>query len=262
LIKEILKWWPAFAAFLVAYIVVIIASGAGWNPAHVHWNFQNPGAFGDSFGPLSTAIALVAAIGAVAAYQAQREELDHIKASAPLERAEAAKRDFEITFFNLLGLLRETVKEVDVTDQYNKDPLHGRDALKRILEEKIGASGGNDEYDITKFRNSYFIYRDHLAHYFRLVYHILKYVKNTADIDKMLYVRLLRATLSNAEIVLIALNCMYGGGKEKLKPLVEEFSLLHNISASDAKSRRIINAFDPSAFGDRSFSESDDRFED
>jgi hypothetical protein len=53
---------------------------------------------------------------------------------------------------------------------------------------------------------------------------------------------------------------MYGGGKLKLKPLVEEFAILHNISTSDAKSRRIIASFEPSAFGDRSFIESDDDF--
>jgi hypothetical protein len=67
----------------------------------------------------------------------------------------------------------------------------------------------------------------------------------------MLYVRLLRATLSNAEIVLIGLNCMYGGGQRKLKPLVEKYAVLHNISAGDARTWRFAASFDQSAFGDR-----------
>jgi len=254
------RFWPAAGLALLGYIAVVVASGLGWNPFGESWNFANTGAFGDSFGPLNALVATVAAVGAVAAYRAQREELNRVKESAPLERAEAAKRDFEITFFNLLGLLRETVKEVDVPDAYNKNPLYGRDGFKRILEERIGRSTGDDDIDSKKFKGSYVRYRDDLAHYFRLVYHVLKHIKQTNSIDKMLYVRLLRATLSNAEIVLIALNCMYGGGKLKLKPLVEEFAILHNISTSDAKSRRIIAAFEPSAFGDRSFIESDDDF--
>lgn len=184
------------------------------------------------------------------------------KLTAPLERAEAAKRDFELTFFNLLSLLRETVKEVDVPDPYGLKPVHGRDAFKRLLEEYIGGTRGSDDQDGSVFRGIYFRFRDDLAHYFRLVYHILKYIKQTEDIDKMLYVRLLRATLSNAEIVLIALNCMYGGGRQKLKPLVEEFALLHNISSADVRTRRIVSAFDPTAFGNRTFTESDDGFAD
>jgi hypothetical protein len=165
-------------------------------------------------------------------------------------------------FSTLLGLLRETVKEVDVPDLYGSNPVHGRDAFKRILEDYIGGSGGSDDADERRFRAIYSKFRDDLAHYFRLVYHILKYIKQTNNIDKMLYVRLLRATLSNAEIVLIALNCMFGGGRQKLKPLVEEFALLHNISTADVKSRRILTAFDQKAFGDRPFTETDDSFAD
>lgn len=259
MIEKITRFWPALALGLAAYIAVVIASGLGWNPLSETWDFRNTGAFGDSFAPLSAIIALVAAMGAIAAYQAQKEELEHVKTLAPLERAEAAKRDFETTFFNLLALLRETVKEVDVPDQYNKNPVYGRDAFKRILEGHV-RSTGRDEEDEKYFKSAYASYRDDLGHYFRLLYHILKYIKQTNDIDKMLYVRLLRATLSNAEIVLVALNCMYGGGKKKLKPLVEEFAFLHNISTGDAKRRRIIGAFNNSAFGDRSFVESDDEF--
>lgn len=260
MIKRFALYWPLLALSTLAYVAIVIASGLGWNPLAQSWDFENSGSFGDSFSPLATLAALVAAWGAIGAYRAQQEELDHVKLLAPLERAEAAKRDFETTFFNLLGLLRETVKEVDVPDNYNKDPLFGRDAFKRILEERIGGTIGDDSSDARKFKEIYIRYRDDLAHYFRLVYHILKYIKQTNDIDKMLYVRLLRATLSNAEIVLIALNCMYGGGRQKLKPLVEEFALLHNISTGDANSRRIIQAFNKTAFGDRSFVEAEDDF--
>lgn len=251
MIVRILKWWPAFVVSLIGYVAAIIASGFGWNPFGQPWNFQNPGAFGDSFGPLNTLVATIAAIGAVAAYRAQKDELDRVKKAAPRERAEALKRDFETTFFNLIQLFRETVKEVDVADQYNGDPVRGRDALKRILEDRIGGTRGNDEDDAAVFLSIYGQFRDDLAYYFRLFYQILKFVDGTAVKNKMLYVRLLRATLSNAEIVLIALNCLHGGGKQKLKPLVEKYSVLHNISAGDARSWRFVSGFRARAFGDR-----------
>ena len=39
------------------WLVIIIASGAGWNPFRVPWNFTNTGGFGDSFGPLGALMA-------------------------------------------------------------------------------------------------------------------------------------------------------------------------------------------------------------
>lgn len=252
------RWWPPLAFAVASYVAVVVASGLGWNPFDGQWDFRNTGAFGDSLAPLSTAIALVAAIGAVAAYRAQREELDRVKEAAPIERAEAAKRDFETTFFNLLELLRETVNEIDVTDAYGKNAVTGRDALRRILDEFISPLrpklGSNRE----AFRKSYFRFRDDLAHYFRLFYHILKYIHESSVDDKMLYVRLLRATLSDAEIVLIALNCLYGGGQEKLKPLVEKYAVLHNISAQSRKTWNLEDGFEYPAYGDRTFKDDEE----
>lgn len=36
--------------------------------------------------------------------------------------------------------------------------------------------------------------------------------------------------LSEAELVLLALNCQFGDGRDKFKILVEQYALLHNIS--------------------------------
>ena len=44
---------------LVLWIIIIIASGAGYNAFPVNWNFATTGAFGDSFGPLSAVMAAV-----------------------------------------------------------------------------------------------------------------------------------------------------------------------------------------------------------
>lgn len=256
MIERVLKFWPAFAALICLYVAAIIASGLGWNPTGEAWNFQNSGAFGDSFGPLNALVATVAAVGAVAAYRAQREELDRIKETAPIERAEGIKRDFETTFFNLLKLFRDTVTEIDVPDRYGNKPKMGRDALRRILDEYVSHYKSKFD-DRGAFRHTYFRFRDDLGHYFRLFYNILRFIDDAHVEDKLFYVRLLRATLSDAEIVLIALNCMYGGGG-KLKPYVERYALLHNISKTSAEQWQIRAGFNAAAFGDRSFSESDE----
>ena len=254
--------FTAVAFAFAAYSVFVILSGLGFDPIGLHWNFAVSGALGDSFGPLSTLMAAVAAISAIAAYFSQSAELREARARGNSQQESADKRDFESTFFNLLQLFRETVKEIDVLDQYGQNPVRGRDALKRILDDRIGGTRGSDSEDSSIFKGIYDQYRDDLAHYFRLFYQVLRFIDESSVNNKMLYVRLLRATLSNAEIVLIALNCLHGGGKVKLKPLVERYALLQNISAGDAKSRRLIASFDHNAFGDRTFQDPDSEFPD
>ena len=73
-------------------------------------------------------------------------------------------------------------------------------------------------------------HREDLAHYFRLFYHIVKFVDESPVDPKAIYIRLIRATRSNSEMVLIGLDCMHGGGQSKLRPLVERYALLHNIA--------------------------------
>lgn len=239
------------SALVCAYLIIVLLSGAGWNPTGIEWNFSNTGAFGDSFGPLSTIMAGVAAIAAIMAYRSQSEELDRLKSEAIKDREERAKQDFERTFFNLLPLFRETVKEIEIEDRYNQNPVRGRDAIKRLLEEHIGSSRGSNDIDASAYMSQYMKFRDDLAHYFRLFYHILKLIDDSGLENRKTYSRILRATLSNAEITIIALNCMHGGGRPKLKILVEKYAMLHNISSKDFKSWRMGASFHNSAIGDR-----------
>lgn len=234
-----------------AYLVFVLASGLGLNPTGQTWDFAVSGQFGDSFGPLNTFMAALAAIGALGAYFAQREKLANAKISSGIDQKLATKRDFESTFFNLISLFRDTTNDIEVPDQYNQHPVKGRDAIKRIIEEKIGGTQGNDQADSDNYNYVYLRNRDDLAHYFRIVYHIVKFIDDSHVEDKRLYARLLRASLSNSEALLIALNCAFGEGRTKFRVLIERYALLHNLSEDDAQSWRLIEKFSDSAFGDR-----------
>jgi hypothetical protein len=196
-------------------------------------------------------MAALAAVGALGAFYAQREELIEAKDGASADRKLATKRDFEATFFNLINLFRDTTNEIEVPDLYNQNPVKGRDAIKRIIDEKIGGTLGNDEADSERYTQVYLKNRDDLAHYFRIVYHIVNFIDESDIEDKKLYARLLRASLSNSEALLIALNCSFGEGRIKFKPLIEKYALLHNLSEDDAQVWRLIDKFSDTAFGDR-----------
>lgn len=75
-------------------------------------------------------------------------------------------------------------------------------------------------------------YKQHeaeLGHYFRSLYNVVKFVKNSDVTDKRLYTNLVRAQLSSHELLLIFYNCLSGLGREKFKPLVKEFDLLKHL---------------------------------
>lgn len=75
-----------------------------------------------------------------------------------------------------------------------------------------------------------------LDHYFRYLYRILKFIDETDLIDaeqKYRYASMFRAQLSEFELVLIYYNGVSQMGSEKLKPLLEKYSILKNIRLDD-----------------------------
>lgn len=243
----------ALAVFAVGMIYVfgILMSGFGLNPLGRQWTFDNSAKFGDSFGPLNTLMAALAAVGALGAYFSQKKELEDAKHDANRQRKLALKRDFETTFFNLLALARDTAAEVEASDQYKQNRKKGRDAIALIVSDQLAKSKGSRISDKALYEKVYRENRDDLGHYFRILYQILRFVDESEIEDKSLYVRIFRASLSNAEMILLGLNCAYGGGYPKFKALVERYALLHNISSSQALAWRLDKEFEQSAFGDR-----------
>lgn len=237
-------------AIFVSYAAGVLISSAGINVFWFPPDFENSAKFGDSFGPLSAGMATLAAVSALMAYRSQRRELEILREDRVVEGQRAEKRDFEATFFNLLANLRNAVNDVSVvkaSDPFGKSD--GRDGFSTIISN-IYRSNPHDIEE--EYKKNYFRNRDDLGHYFRLFYHILKYIDNSNVTDKAFYARILRANLSESEITIIGMNGCYGGGQRKLKPLIEKYSMLHNISGISAVRWGLLNKYDRSAFGDRS----------
>lgn len=248
-----LKWiLVGILLVFVGYSAAVIASGAGWHPFGKGWQFEISGQFGDSFGPLSSVMSSVAAVSALLAYWSQREELRRLKSSADTEQKRLEKNDFENTFFRLITLFRDTLVQIDV-DQQTRDPARGVDALQKFIRDYMQSYDAAHTLDnsASNFKKMYRTYQNDLGHYFRLFYHIVRFVDEAHIDDKMKYIRIFRSLLSNTEMVMIGLNCCYGEGHAKLRPLVEKYALLHNISAERAKEFGIVTAIGKAAFGDR-----------
>jgi hypothetical protein len=250
----------------------VVLSGAGLSIGGP-WDFTATGQLGDSFGILS---ALMASMAAIFTYQTlvdtrrqasdaereaerQRQETIKAQALAIAEREKSdlrdgqrdkadARRDSERTYFGLLDLRFRVLSDLRVGPA-NQQQI-GTDAAA-VLIASVHASfyeAGSKMNYAKRYLHMYANNRNDLGHYFRFTYHIVKFANDNFGSDAYKYVRLLRAQLSHAELVLIALNCAHGEGVDKFARWVERYSLLHNIDPSDRKTFELDQYFAPKAF--------------
>ena len=102
---------------------------------------------------------------------------------------------------------------------------------QEYIERKILMS----ENDLGHIKEAYQVFyrgaQASVAHYFRNLYHTIKFVKSSDIGDKRRYTSLVRAQLSAYELTLLFYNGLSVFG-EGFKPLIEEFGLLEHLDDS------------------------------
>jgi hypothetical protein len=78
-----------------------------------------------------------------------------------------------------------------------------------------------------------------LGHYFRNLYHIIKFIDKSTSNEKDFYTHLVRAQLSSHELLLLFYNCLSPYGLDKFKPLVEKYSLLENMPEDELIDKKL-----------------------
>ena len=72
-----------------------------------------------------------------------------------------------------------------------------------------------------------------LDHYFRHLYRVIKYIDESKvvaeDKQKYEYTCIVRASLSQYELIMLFYNCLSSNGVEKFKPLIEKYAIFNNI---------------------------------
>lgn len=225
--KVLIGIWLAF--FVLVLIQLTVPTKLGFQIGHV----QFAGAFGDSFGVLSSLMATIAALGAWETVRQQQNEA----ADRQRESYEAA---FNQKFFSLLSHLNGLVDGTDIDVKRNGQSVEreGRDAFRSMLtslRKKIPP--GPEPISIAKIQKRYLeFYHDKendLGHYFRTVYVICKMIADDdSKIDKKYYFRILRSQLSNSELIFLLYNCSVGYGGKKFSPIVNNHSLFQNLRFS------------------------------
>ena len=214
---------------------------------------QGPGEFGDLFGGTNALFSGLAFVGVVIAILIQSKELElqrkelsqtRVELKGQKEWLEAQARAlqqqvFENSFFQLVRLHQASVNSMDIdgygitgsdcfAQYFHQLENHYNDAIKKATSASVGPI---DEARIIEeaYQNLYSNHHGDLGHYFRRLYHIIRYVDESTIDNKSLYSRLVRSQLSAFELLVLFYNCISRKGSKKFKPLVERYSLLKNI---------------------------------
>lgn len=216
----------------------------------VYGNFDNKKNFGDIFNALGSLFTALAFAGLIITIIFQRLDNNDQKEINNIQ-------NFENNFFKLLEQhhriidsfviepkpnekddkieaypeKRDKIYQLEAFDFLAKDFKH---RYEKVKENRFPVDKSIQTVFIYAFlHHSYGKYGYMMGHYFRNLYHIVKYI----DDDKFLksfdlkykYAKILRAQLSAPEINLIALNGLtyYGEG---FKPLIDKYKLLKNMN--------------------------------
>jgi len=193
---------------------------------------------------------------------------------------------FENTFFNLLSLhhqivdgidqieARETSKggrdllrerssfEAHINRNENKTVEHviirGRDVFKNSYQYLLRRIEGKPETNfLDHYKIVYSSVQTDFGHYFRNLYRIIKFIDEIQFVTieaenfktQYKYTSMVRAQLSDYELLWLFYNCLSSNGKEKFKPYIEKFALFKNLPKEKVHNQESISEYDKSAYG-------------
>jgi hypothetical protein len=209
-------------------------------------------------GAVASVWSLAAFLFIFVAFLGQQEELEHSRNQAATQEKTATQQRFENSFFNLLRLHRTILDRVHAT-RHDNQSVEGSEAF-RVLYNALqrewkdlgnGRANGLDKIQ-TAYASFYRVYESEIGHYFRTLYHIVRFVDQSpmTDKEKYDYEKFLRAQLSSMELQLLFYNGLSTYGYQKFKPLIEKYALLKQVPRPLLLDPKHGNLYEPTAFQD------------
>ena len=268
--KDEIKWGRIIAALLV----VLVLWGANYYVGIWFWKETDRGLNGDMFGAVNALFSGFAFAGLIYAVLMQRDELKIAKQDMALtkkmlnEQSDHLKDQnlhsdlqmFETTFFQMLRLLMDVTEQNKIQEPMGRNAIEisGKQIFSHILVSFQNAIQSAKQRDATKsdqillnecyepfFKNN----QNKLGHYFRFLYHLMRFVDEKCPKNPEFYSKIIRAHLSYAELELLLYNAESAYGREKMKPLIEKYSLLKPLPKEKLILSGIIALYDENAFG-------------
>ena len=252
---------PSIKSLIILIVTVVCIWLLNW----LALRHSSHGTFGDAFGASNSLFSGLAFAGLLYTIILQRQELQLQKEELHLTRKELEgqkislesqnivlkKQNFETTFFNLLQLLNTLVNSMDSTNS-NGNSVSGRDCFVAFYTRfRSNIRPDTNQYEALNhaYLNYYNKIQSNVGHYFRTLYHIIKFI-DTSEVDnKKEYTNFVRAQLSSHELLLLFYNAQSDLGSEKFRPLIEKYALLKTVPISLLVNPDHVSLYQPGAFG-------------
>lgn len=214
-------------------------------------DLANYGQYGDAIGGVfGTYLTFSTVCLLLANFLVERRKLEELK-------AEQKRDQFEKTFFQMLTLHHEIVKDQRLLriplrreqdddsrtdenlDQYEledirmleiRGDIEGRRCfrsiytdLKEFYASTFPAQGAERLRISRAYDKLYGKHQAALGHYFRHLFRIVRFIDKSDRENKVYYIKLVRAQMSDFELLLLFYNCLTSTGRRHFKGLVEKF---------------------------------------
>ncbi|MBI4081637.1 MAG: putative phage abortive infection protein [Candidatus Lambdaproteobacteria bacterium] len=241
--------------FLLLAMVLFLFIGAGSLTYHLFGLTDRAANFGDMFGAVNALFSGFAFAALFFALLLQREDLElqreelratrqelkGQKQQMELQNTTLRTQTFEDTFFHLIQLHAEVTRGFSIEFEQN-DRYLGRDVftylrkefLSQLIESLKSAPSLTIRECITHVQDSIGS-KTIIDHYFRSLYGLLRFIDESHQIDKTLYVDILRSQLSLNELLIIFYHGLAGGEADRLKSLIEKYSFFRDTTITYMK---------------------------
>lgn len=251
-----------FWIYLVGFLIII--GGICYLPTYFtqserYYFYKETGTIGDTIGgTMGPFVAIAAAILTFLAFWVQFKANEQQRNDIALER-------FESNLFELIHIQQDITNNlifVEKKDSENIVQAQGRDVFQYVYENynfNFDNKNGNEASIITGVKmlmqlqdvSRYTELKGLgcLDHYFRHLYRIFKYINDSEIInDKYKYSCIVRANLSQYELIMLFYNCLSSNGNENFKPLIETYAIFNNIRIELLARQEHINLYDERAY--------------
>lgn len=253
--RKISSMFSAMAFILFLFLAYSGISYYYYWPLNGFSDRGNLGAFGDSFGVLTSFFSALACIGVYATWLAQKKANEQAKDDSKKQSEFLHEQRVESNFFQMMNFMQNMISDMDINRSViGKDKevkvivvRSGRDCFSHLFikvrkqfnngrggelpslnsdNKKEHKSASLDCYNAvyTKFSND-------LSNYFRFVYSIFRYLETSglkkSDINK--YAKILRAQLSDGELSFLFYNALSDKGSNFIAFAVD-YELFDNLA--------------------------------
>lgn len=230
-------FWIYLSIFIAIIILICFFPSLFTEPGRL--DFKDKGEIGDTIGgTMGPFVAIAAAILTFLAFWVQYKANEQQRRDIALER-------FESNLFELIHIQHDITNNLvlDIKTNFlcikglSSHTEKGRDVFQLIYEDtpldnnikgiKGLTSKTNWEAEYIKCKHIGF-----LDHYFRHLYRVIKFINDSDKLDnaeKYKYTSIVRASLSQYELIMLFYNCLSKNGNGNFKPLIEDYAIFNNL---------------------------------